>query len=583
MAENLIVTPGGYRPASKIHLIRTGHVLDGSGGGLRELDATGKIVNDFGPHPLRRGTPLMPDNVLRLEEALVKYPGATLEAARLVPGRAVPGLGTGWIVAGFWNASGVITSFRTSWIVPPPPTTQSGQLLYLFNGIQNGSFIYQPVLQWGTSPDGGGNYWAVASWYVDSQGGPAYKSGLTQVSPGAELTGIITLSGQSAAGFSYNCEFLGIPNSTFPVKNIPELTQCVETLECYYLTMPSDYPNTQKTAMTAIEIKTRGSDPSVTWGPGDFVTDVGQKATVVSNANPGGEVDLYYYSFKYWNWSGQTELSDRATATGPALALNGSVLGMAWQGLGQNNIWVAVSRDNGSSWTSQLELGDRSTRNVPALTVIGGKFAMAWQGLGQNNIWVATSADGLSWSSQNELGDRSTVAGPALAATGNLAVMAWLGSGQSNLWVSTSNNGINWSGQVELTDRASKYGPSLAAAPGKFVMAWCGLGQNNIWVSTSSDGIHWSAQKELTDRATSATPAVTYSAALGLFYMAWRGAGQDNIWVSSSTDGLNWTPQAELEDRATNAGPALSPVSNTLYMAWRGSGQNNIWTSKLNH
>ena len=54
--------------------------------------------------------------------------------------------------------------------------------------------IYPPVLQWGPSAAGGGNYWAVASWYADGQGGQAFYSQLVQVSnPGDILVGIMTL------------------------------------------------------------------------------------------------------------------------------------------------------------------------------------------------------------------------------------------------------------------------------------------------------------------------------------------------------------------------------------------------------
>jgi hypothetical protein len=204
MPEQLVPTPGGYHPASQVHHIPPGHVVDGRSGGLREIDATRKVVNDFGLLKKRpTSTPLMPSNVLRLNEALTKYPGmevAVPPRARALagsPDAQVPGLGTGWIVFASWNTRALVTSFTTTWVVPRAPTTHSGQLIYLFNGIQNSTMIYQPVLQWGTSPAGGGDYWAVASWYVDSQGGPAFHSDLTPVSPGTVLTGIMTLAGQS--------------------------------------------------------------------------------------------------------------------------------------------------------------------------------------------------------------------------------------------------------------------------------------------------------------------------------------------------------------------------------------------------
>lgn len=53
----------------------------------------------------------------------------------------------------------------------------------MFSGIQNSTMIYQPVLQWGESAAGGGNYWGVASWYVDGQGGLALHSNLVRVNP----------------------------------------------------------------------------------------------------------------------------------------------------------------------------------------------------------------------------------------------------------------------------------------------------------------------------------------------------------------------------------------------------------------
>jgi len=204
MSDQLGITPGGYRPGSLVHHIPSGHTIDGSAGRLREIDAAGKVVTDFGPLPQRSSsTPLMPANVLHLEEAVIKYPGIKMaahlqkHAIAVEPSTAVPDLGSGWIAFSSCAPKGIITSFKTTWVVPPAPESDSGQLVYLFNGIQNSSMIYQPVLQWGQSPAGGGNYWAIASWYADGKGGPAFHSNLVRVEPGTELTGIITLTGDS--------------------------------------------------------------------------------------------------------------------------------------------------------------------------------------------------------------------------------------------------------------------------------------------------------------------------------------------------------------------------------------------------
>ena len=91
-----------------------------------------------------------------------------------------------------------ISYFSTKWIVPPAPATDNGQLVYLFNGIQqtsSGPFILQPVLQWGVSPAGGGSYWSITNWYVNGMGGIALKGNLVQVNSGDVLRGVMTLTG----------------------------------------------------------------------------------------------------------------------------------------------------------------------------------------------------------------------------------------------------------------------------------------------------------------------------------------------------------------------------------------------------
>ena len=71
-------------------------------------------------------------------------------------------------------------------------------------------------------------------------------------------------------------------------------------MEAYGLTQCSDYPNTNDTAMTNISLQTGNVSPGLAWAAVDAYTDCGQQAIVVSNANPGGEVDLYYSAPILW-------------------------------------------------------------------------------------------------------------------------------------------------------------------------------------------------------------------------------------------------------------------------------------------
>ena len=281
MSDDFVLTPGGIRHKSLVRRIQPGNVIDGSQGRLRKVHAlSGKVVADFGLLAKRSGGgPLMPGNVAH-------------------PHALSPALGSGWIVYASWtnNTGSPVSLFKTAWLVPPPPATKASQTIFLFNGIQNSTMIYQPVLQWGVSAAGGGDYWAVASWYVDGQGGPAHMSNLTQVNPGDVLIGVMTLTGQSGSSFSYNCQFQGIPNSTLAVQDIDELTWCIETLEAYGIAQCSDYPAIDKTSMTSIEIQTASGEAGLNWAPASPVTDCGQHVVVVSNASPNGEVDLFYRS-----------------------------------------------------------------------------------------------------------------------------------------------------------------------------------------------------------------------------------------------------------------------------------------------
>jgi hypothetical protein len=285
MADDYVLTPGGLRRRDLVSLIEPGATIDCDIGRVRKLDASGQLLQDLGPVASRPpGRPVMPHNVVP-------------------PPKREPAFGSGWITYASWtnNTGSPVSLFSTNWVVPPAPATQSGQTVFLFNGIQNSAFIYQPVLQWGSSAAGGGNYWAVASWYADGQGGQAFHSQLTQVNPGDVLIGVMTLTGHSASGFSYNCVFQGIANSALPIQNIPELTWLVQTLECYGITKCSDYPATNKTPMSAIRIENGKAIPSIGWSVTNAATECGQHTLLFDeDTTDNGEVDLWYTASPFW-------------------------------------------------------------------------------------------------------------------------------------------------------------------------------------------------------------------------------------------------------------------------------------------
>lgn len=263
-----VLTPAGWRPASSVHRVAPGDLVGVWNGRLQERDRTGQLVSDYGAAP---------------QSSAPAAPG---------PG-ALPALGSNWIAFATWDrpAGDAITHDTARWIVPPVPSTSEGQTIFLFNGIKSTSTILQPVLQWGSSSAGGGAYWAAACWYIYNDADNFFNSALLTVSPGDSIVGAV-----DSTGAEYHCS-VRTPRDSTAIGvggTVPELTKAVLTLEAYGLSQCSDYPDTVYTAFTGLSIRTHSGTPSIVWTPHDSVTDCGQRDSVVSNANPGGENDIYY-------------------------------------------------------------------------------------------------------------------------------------------------------------------------------------------------------------------------------------------------------------------------------------------------
>jgi Fungal fucose-specific lectin len=313
VSEQLVLTPGGFRPKSFVNFIEPGFGLILDQRVMRKIDLATRRMIDLPAPPA-------------LQVTFGAFGPGRTPLAPPATGKAVPSaqpgaLPDGWQTYAWWDsgASASITSFATTWTVPQAPGTDSGQVVFLFNGIQNTGQdfgILQPVLQWGVSAAGGGNFWSVASWYVTS-GGQAFHTTLVPVDTGTVLVGRMTQTGSARGLFNYNSAFQGIPNTTLPILDIAAHHWASETLECYGISKCSDFPASSDTAMSGIDILTGTTHPNVVWTPVNHVTDCGQRTTIVSNANPGSEVDVWYRAQTGWH---HNDLSSAASA--PASAGN---------------------------------------------------------------------------------------------------------------------------------------------------------------------------------------------------------------------------------------------------------------------
>ncbi|KAF7344283.1 hypothetical protein MVEN_01719700 [Mycena venus] len=244
-----VLTPGGYRPRYTVHAIPAGGSLAHSGSEIQVLAANGSIVTTA-VHPSNPKTSAPRTRALETD---------------------------GWIAYAWWLNPGLapISSFTTTWEVPPVPATDHGQTVFLFNGLQpNGSSaILQPVLQYGPSNAGGGSFWAVATWYVDGTG-HAFFTTPVPVTTGTTLDATVTLTGTNgSSSFSYNSQFSNIPGTSMNITGVPELTFAMETLEAYGVTAISDYP-AGFTVFSGIDLRlVEGATPSMSWSFEDDMAD----------------------------------------------------------------------------------------------------------------------------------------------------------------------------------------------------------------------------------------------------------------------------------------------------------------------
>jgi hypothetical protein len=95
MRADPVLTPGGYRHRSLVHRVEPNHGVHMAEGKAHLMDLTTKEI--------------------------MKYPERTIK-----PGD-VPGFGSAWVAYAYWGnmSAQPITSFRTTWQVPKPPSTDS--------------------------------------------------------------------------------------------------------------------------------------------------------------------------------------------------------------------------------------------------------------------------------------------------------------------------------------------------------------------------------------------------------------------------------------------------------------------------
>ncbi|KAF7368593.1 hypothetical protein MVEN_00183100 [Mycena venus] len=219
------LVPGGYRAKTNIHTIPAGGSLAHVGKGIHILDASGTVVH-----------------------VATRTPNSnSVSAIDSSPPHTRSLLSSGWIsYVGWLNpAPPHISSFTTTWTVPPVPKTDRGQTVFLFNSLlpSASSSINNRCCRWyGPSDAGGGSFWSVATWYIDNDDN-AFFTPPIPTTPGETLDGIITLTSTNGSSLNYNSQFTNIPGTSLKVTSVPKpFSFATEMLEAYNIVDITDYP-----------------------------------------------------------------------------------------------------------------------------------------------------------------------------------------------------------------------------------------------------------------------------------------------------------------------------------------------------
>jgi hypothetical protein len=111
------------------------------------------------------------------------------------PGRSQPTT-HGWVESVRLYTGSYFHQVTANWTVPgrPEGSYGSSETFYTFPGMVNGIYVIQPVLQYGSSGAGGGEYWTMASWRCAS-GPDCYHSPLIgNVQSGHTMAGSVSAS-----------------------------------------------------------------------------------------------------------------------------------------------------------------------------------------------------------------------------------------------------------------------------------------------------------------------------------------------------------------------------------------------------
>jgi len=244
--EEMVLTPNGYRPSRCVREVPSDSIIS------KEEDFI-RITKPSG------------------DEELLEYCNYKNNRSRSVED-------SGWIVYASEASQTSYNFFSGDWNVPATPVNSEGQTVFFFLGfidhIQNE--IIQPVLQWGQSAAGGGEYWGVASWWASSNGNAVFSK-LIGANSGESIYGNMTLGSD---GTWYITALFGGYWTRILIDNLSPQVMATVTLEAYNIRDCNDYPSDGGATFSNMQLQAGNSPMYPSWRSTADFTDCNQGVNI---------------------------------------------------------------------------------------------------------------------------------------------------------------------------------------------------------------------------------------------------------------------------------------------------------------
>lgn len=235
--EGYVITPHGLVHRECVREVGPGEIVDADGG---IVSASGERMQ------------LPPCTHPRLNPRTLEPIAAGV--------RAVAPDVNGWVEATYWTSPSPLGGLVANFPVPSAPSS-NGATIFFFPGSEpaDGSTILQPVLQYGPSAAGGGNYWAIASWFCCPAGWSNHST-LISVSSGQTVTGLMssTCSGSSCNWTVTTRTSAGSTSLAAGNVTTPFVWNVGGVLEAYNVSACSQYPADGQIVFTNVALTTQG-------------------------------------------------------------------------------------------------------------------------------------------------------------------------------------------------------------------------------------------------------------------------------------------------------------------------------------